>query len=90
MKKLGILLFSLVFVANSFAQKTKQGHKNENKFRQLKQELPTPNLEFQNWVKLTFKVGIPETADKIVKHPANMDDEKSEDRFFNWCQKYLE
>ena len=45
MKKLGILLFSLVFVANSFAQKTKQGHKNENKFRQLKQELPTPNLE---------------------------------------------
>ena len=45
MKKIGLLLFSLVFVANSFAQKTKQGHTNQNKFKQLKQELPTPNLE---------------------------------------------
>jgi hypothetical protein len=45
MKKIGYLLFSLVFVANSFAQKTKEGHTNQNKFRQLKQELPTPNLE---------------------------------------------
>jgi hypothetical protein len=45
MKKIGLLLFSLVFVANSFAQKTKEGHTNQNKFRQLKQELPTPNLE---------------------------------------------
>ena len=45
MKKIGFLLFSLVFVANSFAQKTNQGHTNQNKFRQLKQELPTPNLE---------------------------------------------
>jgi hypothetical protein len=45
MKKIGFLLFSLVFIANSFAQKTKEGHTNQNKFRQLKQELPTPNLE---------------------------------------------
>jgi len=45
MKKIGFLLFSLVFVANSFAQKTKEGHTNQNKFRQLKQELPTPSLE---------------------------------------------
>ena len=45
MKKIGLLLFSLVFVANSFAQKTKQGHTNQNKFKQLKQELPTPNGE---------------------------------------------
>jgi hypothetical protein len=44
MKKIGLLLFSLVFVANSFAQ-AKQGHTNQNKFKQLKQELPTPNLE---------------------------------------------
>jgi hypothetical protein len=45
MKKIGFLLFTLVFIANSFAQKTKEGHTNQNKFRQLKQELPTPNLE---------------------------------------------
>jgi len=45
MKKIGYLLFSLFFVANSFAQKTKEGHTNQNKFRQLKQELPTPSLE---------------------------------------------
>jgi hypothetical protein len=45
MKKIGFLIFSLVFVANSFAQKTKEGHTNQNKFKQLKQELPTPNAE---------------------------------------------
>jgi hypothetical protein len=45
MKKIGLLLLSLIFVANSFAQKTKQGHTNQNKFKQLKQELPTPNGE---------------------------------------------
>ena len=45
MKKLGLLLFSFVFVATSYGQITKQGHTNQNKFRQLKQELPTPNLE---------------------------------------------
>lgn len=49
-----------------------------------------PNVKFQNWVKNTFKVDIPETASEIVKHPASMDDEQSEDRFFNWCQKYNE
>ena len=45
MKKIGFLMLSLVFAATSFAQITKQGHTNTNKFRQLKQELPTPNLE---------------------------------------------
>ncbi|WP_339881534.1 M1 family metallopeptidase [Polaribacter vadi] len=45
MKKLAFLLFSFVFVATSYGQITKQGHTNQNKFRQLKQELPTPNLE---------------------------------------------
>jgi hypothetical protein len=45
MKKIGFFLFSLVFAANSFAQTTKEGHTNKNKFRQLKQELPTPNSE---------------------------------------------
>ncbi|MFY9243182.1 MAG: M1 family metallopeptidase [Polaribacter sp.] len=45
MKKIGFLLFSLVFVSGAFAQITKQGHTNQNKFRQLDHELPTPNLE---------------------------------------------
>jgi hypothetical protein len=45
MKKLNMLLFSFVFIAGaSFAQqKTKQGHTNQNKLKQLKDELATPN-----------------------------------------------
>ena len=44
MKKLGLLLLSLCFVGSMFAQ-AKQGHTNQNKFRQLKEELPTPNMQ---------------------------------------------
>ncbi|PQJ82157.1 M1 family metallopeptidase [Polaribacter glomeratus] len=45
MKKLGILLLSLFFIANTFAQKkeVQQGHTNQNKFKQLKDEFATPN-----------------------------------------------
>ena len=44
MKKIGLLVLSLVFVASSsFAQKAKKGHTNQNKFKQLKEELATPN-----------------------------------------------
>lgn len=49
-----------------------------------------PNLKFQKWVKETFNVEIPKTALEIVKFPAKMDDENSEDEFFNWYQKFLE
>lgn len=45
MKKFGLLLLSILFVATTYGQITKQGHVNTNKFKQLKQELPTPNLE---------------------------------------------
>jgi hypothetical protein len=47
MKKLSFLLFSFVFIAgaNFAQQKTKQGHTNQNKFRQLKDELATPNSQ---------------------------------------------
>ncbi|QTE22925.1 M1 family metallopeptidase [Polaribacter cellanae] len=48
MKKLGILILSCLFISSiSFAQesRTKQGHTNQNKFRQLKELLPTPNLQ---------------------------------------------
>ena len=49
MKKISSLLFSVFFVAiASFAQEkqiTKQGHTNQNKFKQLKDELATPNSQ---------------------------------------------
>ncbi len=40
-----------------------------------------PNIRFQNWVKEMFDVEIPKTALEIVKR---IDDENSEDEFFNW------
>ncbi|WP_457616115.1 M1 family metallopeptidase [Lutibacter sp.] len=48
MKKIFISSFLLLFVTfSSFAQKekTQKAHYNTNKFRQLKQELPTPNSQ---------------------------------------------
>ena len=48
MKKIGLLLFSIVFITSvNFAQdsKKKAGHTNQNKFKQLKELLPTPNLQ---------------------------------------------
>ncbi|MDG1040376.1 MAG: M1 family metallopeptidase [Polaribacter sp.] len=45
MKKISLLVLSLVFVGSSFAQqrKTQQGHTNQNKFKQL--DLATPNSQ---------------------------------------------
>lgn len=44
MKKLGLILFSLFFVASAFAQKNEvqQGHTNQNKFRKLDDVFATP------------------------------------------------
>ncbi len=56
---------------------------------EIKDFVVKPNLKFQNWVKDTFKVEIPKTALEIIKYPATMDDEYSEDEFFNWYQQYL-
>ncbi|QIL74544.1 SMI1/KNR4 family protein [Hymenobacter sp. HDW8] len=47
-----------------------------------------PNFKFQNWVRQIFNIEIPKIALEIVKHPATMDDESSEDEFFNWYKKY--
>lgn len=48
-----------------------------------------PNIEFQEWVKKTFNVKIPDIGLEVVKYPATMNDKNSEDEFFNWYQKYL-
>ena len=45
MKKFGLVMLTFLFAATTYGQITKQGHVNTNKFKQLKQELPTPNLE---------------------------------------------
>jgi hypothetical protein len=47
-----------------------------------------PNLAFQEWVKNTFGVTIPRTALEIVKHAAEMEDDESEDLFFNWTKRH--
>ena len=43
MKKLASSVLAFLFVSTALVAQTKQGHTNQNKFRQLKQELPTPN-----------------------------------------------
>lgn len=58
-------------------------NKNDDEF------IVKPNIEFQKWVQETFNVKIPETALEIVKYPATMNNESSEDNFFNWYQKFL-
>jgi hypothetical protein len=48
MRKIGLLILSMVFLTSAaFGQdsKTKEGHTNQNKFKQLKELLPTPNLQ---------------------------------------------
>jgi hypothetical protein len=48
MRKIVLLFLSIVFITTAnFAQesKTKEGHTNQNKFKQLKELLPTPNLQ---------------------------------------------
>jgi hypothetical protein len=44
-----------------------------------------PNADYQQWVRQTFNVTIPETALEIVKHPADLGDIDSPDRFARWC-----
>jgi hypothetical protein len=46
-----------------------------------------PNLEYQNWVRHTFSVTIPQTASEIVRNPSHMDDRNSEDPFWQWVEQ---
>jgi hypothetical protein len=46
-----------------------------------------PNRAYQDWVRTTYGVTIPRTALKIVKHPAQMGDKSSPDRFCRWVEE---
>lgn len=48
-----------------------------------------PNLSYRDWVADTFRVTIPTRAIEIVRHPASMDDEHSEDAFWQWVKKHV-
>lgn len=48
-----------------------------------------PNAPYRDWVAETFEVSIPKIATDIVRHPASMDDEHSEDVFWQWVQKHI-
>ncbi|WP_299161671.1 M1 family metallopeptidase [uncultured Tenacibaculum sp.] len=45
MKKITSLVFAFLFVTTAIVAQTKQGHTNQNKFRQLKDLLATPNSQ---------------------------------------------
>lgn len=45
-----------------------------------------PNTTYQDWVKATFSVTIPQTALEIVKHPAQIGDANSPDPFCRWVE----
>ena len=46
-----------------------------------------PNVRYQDWVRSTFNVSIPERATEIVKHPSEMDDTNPPDRFCRWVEQ---
>ncbi|HYE72231.1 MAG TPA: SMI1/KNR4 family protein, partial [Blastocatellia bacterium] len=49
-----------------------------------------PNVAYQNWVKETFSVSIPEKAIEIVKYPSEMGDANSSDPFCRWVEKHTQ
>jgi hypothetical protein len=51
--------------------------------------LVEPNLPFRDWVVDTFHTNIPDRAIEIVRHPASMDDEHSNDVFWQWVRKHV-
>ncbi len=48
-----------------------------------------PNIAYQDWVRNTFSVTIPQLADEIVKYPSKMDDANSNDPFFLWVEQNI-
>lgn len=48
-----------------------------------------PNSAYREWVEETFHVTIPTRAIEIVRHPVSMDDDYSEDAFWQWVRKQV-
>ena len=48
-----------------------------------------PNVPYRAWVEENFQVTIPALATEIVRYPASMDDESSEDAFWQWVKKHV-
>lgn len=48
-----------------------------------------PNRPYQEWVVETFGVTIPTRAIELVKHPASMDDDHSDDVFWQWVKEHV-
>ena len=48
---------------------------------------PVPPLRLQRWVAESFGVSVPRTASEIIKSTAGMDDEESDDPFWQWIRK---
>jgi hypothetical protein len=46
-----------------------------------------PNIAYQQWVKNTFSVEIPNTAGEIVKFPSELGDMDSKDPFCQWIEQ---
>ncbi len=46
-----------------------------------------PNVNYQNWVRDTFSVTIPQTAVEIVRCPSKMRDRHSDDPFCRWVRQ---
>ena len=44
-------------------------------------------VEYQDWVRRTFSVTIPQTGAEIVLHPSQMGDAESDDPFFRWVEE---
>lgn len=48
-----------------------------------------PNIGYQQWVRDTFSVDIPNTANEIVKCPSEMGDVESDDPFCRWVEQNI-
>lgn len=46
-----------------------------------------PPIEFRNWVRKTFDVPLPKRGSEIVARTAEMDDENSDDPFWQWIDR---
>ncbi len=49
-----------------------------------------PNIAYQQWVKDTFSVDIPKTANEIVKCPSEVGDLRTDAPFYRWVEQNVQ